>query len=289
VQEIKRILVGSDLSAASRHTVAVGCALAHATGAEVDLLHAVDDRREVATGYALLDDLLHLAGDWARLRRGALEALRAEARECGPPEPKLLVERGDPVACLLEVRERQHSDLVVLGAGSLRGLRRFVLGSVADRVMRRPGAPLLLVAQPPEGARYGRILVGLELPDSIPPWLELGIALCTSLRSELIVLHVLPRPGRLSDSRHAELEPAEVPARIEANLARVAPLVPVRIEVRPGDPATEIPSAARALGADLVVLGAERHPDGWPGRVADRVARAGLPSVLLVWPPVTGA
>ncbi len=283
----KRILVASDLSPASRPAIEVACALARTAGAEVDLLHAVDDRREVATGYAFLDDLLHLAGDWARLRRGALEALRREMRGCGPPDPALLVERGDPAACILEVRERQHSDLVVLGAGSIRGLRRFVLGSVADRVMRRPGAPLLLVGKRPEGARYGRILVGLELADQVPPHLQAAIELCTSLRAELVALHVLPPPGRLSDGRHTELEPSEVPARIEANLARVAPLVPARIEVRPGDPATEIPSVARAFDADLVVLGAERHPDGWPGRVADRVARSGLPSVLLVWPPVS--
>jgi len=43
-------------------------------------------------------------------------------------------------------------------------------------------------------------------------------------------------------------------------------------------------AAAREHGAHLVVLGAERNRDGWPGRVADRVARAGLPSLLFVWP-----
>ena len=49
-----------------------------------------------------------------------------------------------------------------------------------------------------------------------------------------------------------------------------------------------VPEVAQSLGADLVVVGAERQPDGWPGRITDRVARAELPAVLIVWPPAGG-
>jgi hypothetical protein len=58
----------------------------------------------------------------------------------------------------------------------------------------------------------------------------------------------------------------------------------VRIDARRGDAGDLVASVARELRADLLVMGAERNADGWPGRVTDRAARAGLPALLVVWP-----
>jgi nucleotide-binding universal stress UspA family protein len=142
----------------------------------------------------------------------------------------------------------------------------------------------LLVNKPPGGGEYKRILVGAEYPDRPTPWLEIALALAHHLRAELTVLHVVPPAGYVSDAHHVELEPRTVPKRLERLVSDLDATVPLQISVRRGDPARVVPQVARRLKADLVVLGAERGPEGWPGRVADRLARAGLPSLLYIWP-----
>jgi len=98
------------------------------------------------------------------------------------------------------------------------------------------------------------------------------------------VLHVLPRAGYASNAHHVDLEPEKAPEKLERLVAELDATVPVRIDARRGDASDLIPAVALQIGADLVVMGAERNRDGWPGRVTDRVARAGLPAVLVVWP-----
>lgn len=279
-----RILAGTDYSPAAEAAVSAALGVARRTGAAVDLVHAINDRSQAVTGYAVVDDLLVQASQLGRRQERAAGELRRLARRLGPPEPGLHVVEGDPAAELLALRDEWKVDLVALGARGLRGLRRFLLGSVADQVLRRPGPPLLLVNRAPRSGEFKRILVGIEDPDRIRPWFEHALGLARDLRAELVLLHVLPPTGYVSDGRRVELDPGRVPEKLERSAARFDPTQPIEVTVQRGDAAEAIPQAARSTGAELVVLGAERHPDGWPGRVADRVARSGLPALLVVWP-----
>ena len=105
-------------------------------------------------------------------------------------------------------------------------------------------------------------------------------------RSEVVLLHVLPPRGYASDAHHVDLEPRARAAALERSWSRGStPTVPAQIDVRARRRrATRSPTPRAHHGAHLLVLGAERNARGWPGRVADRVARAGLPAVLFVWP-----
>ena len=122
------------------------------------------------------------------------------------------------------------------------------------------------------------------MPDHPSPWLEIALALAHHQRAEVIVLHVLPPRGYVSTEHHVELSPESVPKRLEHLAHELDRTIPVQVTVKRGDAARVIPRMVRELQADLVVLGAERSRDGWPGRVASRVAHAGLPSLLYVWP-----
>jgi nucleotide-binding universal stress UspA family protein len=108
------------------------------------------------------------------------------------------------------------------------------------------------------------------------------------MTGELCVIHALPPRGYLSDRRHVEMHPDTVVQRIEAAVARLDASIPFQTAVHPGDPAEEITLVVQKLDPDLLVLGAERNPDGWPGRVADRLARMGPAALLLVWPEPEG-
>src|SRR5262249_23947500 len=97
--------------------------------------------------------------------------------------------------------------------------------------------------------------------------------------------HVLPPRGVLSDRHHVDLEPQRAAARLGAQLARLDPTVPAQVVIRQGDAGHEIAAAARELDVQLVVLGAELdRPDRGPGPVVNRMARSGVPALLVIWP-----
>jgi nucleotide-binding universal stress UspA family protein len=281
----QRILVATDFSDVAGAAVRAAAALARRTGAALDLVHVLPDRPDALTGFEALDALL-LRGvvDPEKLRAQAHAALEAVARRLAPVEAKLHVVRGQPAAEILALRELLRVDLVALGGSGLRGLRRFVLGSVADRVLRRPGCPLLLVNHAPPNGELKTGVVAQEYPDRSTPWLELALKVAHDERGELVVLHVLPQRGYASDAHHVDLEPERAPEKLERLIHDLDGTVPVRIETSRGDAAQRIVEGTLKEGADLLVIGAERNRDGWPGRVTDRVARAGLPALLVVWP-----
>ena len=278
----RRILVGTDFSSSAGAALRAAAGIAWRVGASIELLHALSETVPLVGNEALEERVAGMP-EVVQLRESARARLEALARDVRP-EPRLHVAVGAASAELLALRELLRADLVALGAGSMRGVRHFLFGSVADRVLRKPGCPLLLVKDAPPAGEFKKILVAQESPERATPWLELGLRLAHDERSEVVLLHVLPPKGYLSDGHHVEVEPERAPEKLAGLLARVDPTVPALVDVRQGDAAHEIVEAARAHGAHLVVLGAERNRDGWPGRVADRVARAGLPAALFVWP-----
>jgi nucleotide-binding universal stress UspA family protein len=278
----RRILVGTDFSASALGALRAAAALARRIGASIDLVHALPEAPAPIVGFEPIDALLTRPVDAGAERARAIERMEALAREVSPDSMRLHVVQGAPDSELLALRERLDSDLIALGAGALRGLRRLLLGSVAERVLRRPGAPLLLVESAPQAGEFKKIVVAQNDPRVATPWLELALRLAHDERSEVLVVHVVP--GRESHGSHVALEPEHAAAQLSGLLARLAPTVPARVDVRRGDPAREIVAAARADGAHLVVMGGERNASGGPGRIAEAVAHAGLPALLIVWP-----
>jgi nucleotide-binding universal stress UspA family protein len=283
----ERILVGTDFSETARAAAEVAGDFARRTNARLHVVHCVRDPAQLITGYEVIDELLRGRSDPGRLKHEASARLAAYAGELGLREADLRTVLGDPAAEILALRAMLGVDLVALGAGHLRGIRGLLLGSVADRVLRNPGCPLLLVRRPPAGGTFRRVLVCAERTDRADLALELSAPLLRDLPSDFLVLHVLPPAGYLSDERQVVIAPEKEAERLSQAVRLLSPDLAAQVTVRRGDPAHEIPEAARELEADLVVLGARRHPDGWPGRVTDRVARADLPAVLVVWPPAS--
>ncbi len=276
--------MGTDFSPSATAAARAAAGLARRVGACLELVHVLPEPVPAVIGYEPLDALLLRRDDAPTARAHALVQLEELARTLAPERSRIHLPEGVPAIELLAMRELAEVDLLVLGAAGHGGIRRFLLGSVADRLLRHPGCPLLLVQEAPPAGEFKQILIAHEYPGASSPWLELGMRLARDERSEVVLLHVAPPRGYASDAHHVDLEPERAPQRLAELLERVAPTIPAQIDVRRGDAADQIPDAARAHGAHLVVLGAERNARGWPGRVADRVARAGLPAVLFVWP-----
>jgi len=169
---------------------------------------------------------------------------------------------GDPADRILESAEELSVDLVAMSSHGRSGVTRMVRGSVAERVLRRCSAPVLLCTPNSGGIHeyplFRRILVpldGSELADRILPDVE-KIALACSSEVTLIRVEGMLRepPSRVfqpkwwSDERVEELL---APLNTQRD-ALASAGVNVGRQVAYGNPADQILRAAKK--ADLVAM-----------------------------------
>ena len=139
--EVKRVLCAVDLSEHSRRALEVAAQLARALGASLETLHAWAVPFHVDAG-ASRDGLLE------RMRDNALAELDAFIRRAALPEGVALstsVVSGPPTAAITEHVASSHPDLLVLGTHGYGGVKRLVLGSVAEALARYSSCATLVV------------------------------------------------------------------------------------------------------------------------------------------------
>jgi nucleotide-binding universal stress UspA family protein len=142
---VRRILVGTDFSPASRPAVRRAMETARESGAALWIAHVVAPPPPLtAEGYVLprfYDDMSAAIRAEAEKR---LKALLAVARKSGVRAQGLLL-NGVPHEALNRAARRHRSDLMVLGTHGRTGLRRLLVGSVAARVVATAPCPVLTV------------------------------------------------------------------------------------------------------------------------------------------------
>lgn len=86
------------------------------------------------------------------VHKGALRHLESARDElvAGRAPTRLIHLEGEPADCICAVAEEEHVDLIVLATHGHGGIRRFLLGSTAERVMRR--APCSVLVYKPKDA-----------------------------------------------------------------------------------------------------------------------------------------
>jgi nucleotide-binding universal stress UspA family protein len=142
----KSIVVGTDGSETAGEAVRQAVGLAKAVGAEVELVSAYEpvpaqrlreERREAP------EDL-----QWAINPREdvetTLEAAAAIAREADVPV-NIYPRQGDPADAILDVAEERDADLIVVGNKGMTGARRFLLGSVPNKVSHHAPCSVLII------------------------------------------------------------------------------------------------------------------------------------------------
>ena len=73
-----------------------------------------------------------------------LDGVAGTARAIGV-EAECYARRGDPAEAILDVAEEQEADLIVVGSKGMHGSRRFLLGSVPDKVSHHAPCSVLIV------------------------------------------------------------------------------------------------------------------------------------------------
>lgn len=142
----QRILVPVDGSTPSRAGLTEAIKLGKLTGATLRLVHVIDIQP-----YAGLDGGIPCPPDMVRALRESgeaiLKAAAAQVEAAGLKPQSQLIETFAGRASELIVDEARScgAELIVIGTHGRRGLRRFMLGSDAEQVLRNSPTPVLLV------------------------------------------------------------------------------------------------------------------------------------------------
>jgi universal stress protein A len=147
---ISRILVPVDFSPHATRALQYATTLATQYGARIELLHVVEDpvmsgawSSEVYVPPELLASMTATA-----TRR--LDELKATLPPSVVADTAVLV--GHPAATIPDHAHDGRFDLIVMGTHGRSGLSHLVMGSVAERVVRRAQCPVLTVREGNDGA-----------------------------------------------------------------------------------------------------------------------------------------
>ena len=143
---LKNILVPTDFSECSDAAVRYGLELARAFNATLHLLHVVQDpytQPWAAEAFpAAIGDLLT---EWQKQSEKRLaDSVPAEDRG----RVKISCSIASPYAEILRYAQAEHADLIVMGTHGRHALAHMLLGSVAEKVVRRAPCPVLTVRHP---------------------------------------------------------------------------------------------------------------------------------------------
>lgn len=139
----KRILVATDGSENAERAASYGINIAKATGAEVHALYVISTQYAVTTRTVMgwsdaFEEYLANKGGVA------IDAVEKLGKEAGVKiEPVFL--KGIPADKILEYAEENNIDLIVMGTHGLTGVKRFLIGSVAENVIRHSKVPVMVI------------------------------------------------------------------------------------------------------------------------------------------------
>jgi nucleotide-binding universal stress UspA family protein len=144
-KQYKHILIPLDGSELAELALKDAFSIAHLSHAEVTLLHVVPPIESV-----LATDTSHpifVDQQWDSQRMLALEYLTGVCKriENGGTRINRVVEMGPAAETIIDYAHHHPIDLIVMSTHGRSGLQRWVYGSVADKVLRGAGVPVLLI------------------------------------------------------------------------------------------------------------------------------------------------
>ncbi len=142
--QIRRLLVPIDFSPSSLRALEQARVMAEMYDAPIDLLFVAETRKVALFNDTGLPVFSEIAPD-EEIVGHASEALRQAAAQAGlrPEQVMAHVRAGHPDREIAALARERQSDLVVLATHGVSALRHFLMGSVAERVVRSAPCPVL--------------------------------------------------------------------------------------------------------------------------------------------------
>jgi len=272
---VKNVLFATDFSATSETALPYASAICHRFGCTLHVAHVLSDANLLLMTGGV--DYMSVETVYEDAHSQAEEKVRQVASRLSNIPHRTYVRHGQVWPNLSDIVSENKIDLIIVGTHGRSGLGKFVLGSVAEDILRSAPCPVLTVgprvrghARLPELHGTDREIapVDLELHRIVyatnftPASLKVArvaISLAEEFESQLTLLHVI--------EDYSELE--KRPGPIETGVCQLQALVPrnATLAYLP-DPVIEfgiawecIVNTAAEREADLIVLGA-RPRDG---------------------------
>ena len=277
----RRILVPLDFSGQSRQALSCAVPLARKYGARISLVHVVQPPVIIQStpggGIAVpVDTTKLIIGARIHLEQLAQlllpDSLRGEIMVC----------EGNPAHEVVTAAAQLRADLIVLSTIGRSGLKRVLLGSTAERILRHAHCPVLTVRRQPDESAQRLLAVEKPLYSDRLPWrsmlvpldfsqlstraLRAAVILARQSGARLLLLNVIepnPYPSGM-DGAVLVMPDFKVAQKSKRELVKLAQrLVPrsrrVTTLVARGRPSDVIVATAEERRADLIVLSTHGH------------------------------
>lgn len=293
--QIKKIICTTDFSDLANFSIFYGVSLAREFKAKLYLCHVIDLSSATMYGEATFgfeSQLMHME-DFTYER---MKTIMSEHDVEWEP----LVATGNAADEIARVAEEKAADIAITATRGRSGLKRLILGSVTEHLMRTLHCPLLTVRgleqDIKDGVRFKRILVGTDFSPDSDLAFEYGLSLAQEFQSELHLVHVLEPPSyrELPESvdREGEIIRKKLHEELNNKLEGMVPKdafnwCKPRTTLLAGDPHEELSKYADIHNIDLMVLGVTGHSrveSLFVGSTTERVIRKAPCSVLSVRP-----
>lgn len=289
---LESLLCPVDFSEQSRHALRWAGALAERFEARLRVFTAVEPLLAEAARTRFRVDLVSSDTE------PALREFVAATSPALSGRAELEVVIGAPAEAIVQAAKSSRTDLVVMGTHGLGGVRKLLLGSTTERVLRHTPVPVLTIpptsrtesATGPDLGNLGRVLAATDFSEAAEGAVRWAAALAEDLGLPLLLVHIV-RPiavpaewaRYLAEADEARI--GEAQKRLERSSRSFADSPAVEIAVQLGHPAQAIPALAKERSAGLIVMGLASEQGPWsprPGSVASRVLGAREAPVLVV-------
>jgi nucleotide-binding universal stress UspA family protein len=298
---IRKILCPVDFSEAMSFAIEPAISLAEDHEAELSILHVLKYPYPYVgalAGHVDVDSYYDAVESEAESRFAELCA-RLEERSV-PCRTRIM--RGIPDEVIASFADEEDIDLIVLPTHARTGVDHWMLGSVAEKVVRLAPCPVLTVSprqDEPKPFRPSRILFATDFSEYSNRALPHAVALAERYDAELLMVHVVTvwnndpanpswRFPELPDEHRDAIEDG-VRQQLDESLARVDEnRVQARTRhVRGFDPGLDLVEAAQEEDADLIVLATHGRlglAHMLIGSTAEKVIRYSVCPVLSIKP-----
>jgi universal stress protein A len=165
--DFKRILCPVDLSSFSLQALKLAIKMTEASDAALYLLHVIDNPFDELYMTSLTEAEPALLGLYRSEPLQRAKILRATESHSevllkqfahpwisSLPKVRYRIESGDPFEAIIDTAEATRADLIVLATHGRTGIKRLIIGNVAEKVVRHAPCPVLIIK--PRAARRRR-------------------------------------------------------------------------------------------------------------------------------------
>lgn len=295
--QLKNLICTTDFSELSNRAVPYAVALAKEFGSRLYLYHVVGLPSAAMYGEILVDlvDQQNKAIDIAQQQ--LIDVIGKQQIDWQP-----LVSLGHIADEITHMAAEKNADLVIMATHGRSGLKRLVLGSVAERLIRTLPCPMLIVpgAEPDagvdagQGLKFKRILIGCDFSSVSTRAFQYGLSFAQEFQSEIHMVHVIAPPvyrnfDRYESGQH-EVIPPDLRNYLNEKMDKMVPAdarnwcVPKTVLLE-GKPDEELIGYANANHIDMIAMGVRGQglvEKLFVGSTTSRVIRRAVCPVLSV-------